>query len=200
MGVHNLANATEFKSALAGNNVVVLDAFATWCGPCKAIAPKVSKLSEEYPTAHFVKIDVDEVPDVAQELGIRAMPTFLIFKGEEKIAEVVGANPVALEEAIKKAVAVDCLLEDCDEDFGGWSNACDEKSDWTAGGGAWFMTFKMIDESMVFKYLLVSSCFVAVDCCDRSFALTLNMHYFPFTCLVLNTWEVSLPVKEYFEF
>lgn len=60
---------------------------------------------------------------------------------------------------------------------------------------AWFMTFKMIDESMVFKYLLVSSCFVAVDCCDRSFALTLNMHYFPFTCLVLNTWEVSLPVK-----
>lgn len=65
----------------------------------------MNRLSEEYPTAHFVKIDVDEVPDVAQELGIRAMPTFLIFKGEEKIAEVVGANPVALEEAIKKAVA-----------------------------------------------------------------------------------------------
>ncbi|QSZ34223.1 hypothetical protein DSL72_005813 [Monilinia vaccinii-corymbosi] len=101
---NKLNSATEFKCALADNKVVVLDAFATWCGPCKAIAPKVAQLSEQYPAAHFVKIDVDEVPDVAQELGIRAMPTFLIFKGEEKVGEVVGANPVALEEAIKKAM------------------------------------------------------------------------------------------------
>ncbi|RAL65587.1 hypothetical protein DID88_005259 [Monilinia fructigena] len=105
MGVHNLANATEFKSALSGNDIVVLDAFATWCGPCKAISPKVASLSEIYPAAHFVKIDVDEVPDVAQELGIRAMPTFMIFKREQKISEVVGANPKALEEAIKTALA-----------------------------------------------------------------------------------------------
>ena len=47
---------------------------------------------------------MDEVPDVAQELGIRAMPTFLIFKGEEKVAEVVGANPKALLSAIENAV------------------------------------------------------------------------------------------------
>lgn len=64
-----------------------------------------NRFSESYPSAHFVKIDVDEVPEVAQELGIRAMPTFLIFKGEEKIAEVVGANPKALEAAIEKAVS-----------------------------------------------------------------------------------------------
>ncbi|CCD52692.1 hypothetical protein BofuT4_P001390.1 [Botrytis cinerea T4] len=96
--------ATDFKSALTDNKVVVLDAFATWCGPCKAIAPKVSQLSEAYPAAHFIKIDVDELPEVAQELGIRAMPTFVIFKGEEKFAEVVGANPAALEDAISKAV------------------------------------------------------------------------------------------------
>ncbi|KAL3419750.1 thioredoxin [Phlyctema vagabunda] len=104
MGVHNLSTKAEFSSALKDNNIVVLDAFATWCGPCKAIAPQVVKFSEEFPSAHFVKIDVDEVPDVAQELGIRAMPTFLIFKGEEKIAEVVGANPKALQAAIAKAV------------------------------------------------------------------------------------------------
>ncbi|TGO41973.1 hypothetical protein BHYA_0014g00580 [Botrytis hyacinthi] len=104
MGVHNIANATEFKSALTDNQVVVLDAFAVWCGPCKAIAPRVVKLSEDYPAAHFIKIDVDELPEVSQELGIRAMPTFIIFKGAEKIAEVVGANPAALESAIQKAV------------------------------------------------------------------------------------------------
>ncbi|RDW69498.1 thioredoxin [Coleophoma crateriformis] len=103
MGVHNLSSKAEFTGALKDNQIVVLDAFATWCGPCKAIAPQVVKLSEAFPAAHFVKIDVDEVPDVAQELGIRAMPTFLIFKGEEKIAEVVGANPKALEAAIAKA-------------------------------------------------------------------------------------------------
>lgn len=70
----------------------------------KPVNPLRNRLSEAYPSAHFVKIDVDEVPDVAGELGIRAMPTFLIFKGEEKVGEVVGANPVALEEAIRKAV------------------------------------------------------------------------------------------------
>ncbi|TGO15713.1 hypothetical protein BTUL_0036g00030 [Botrytis tulipae] len=107
MGVHNIAkvnSATDFKSALNDNQVVVLDAFATWCGPCKAIAPKVVKLSEDYPAAHFIKIDVDELPEVSEELGIRAMPTFIIFKGAEKVSEVVGANPVALENAIRSAV------------------------------------------------------------------------------------------------
>lgn len=69
------------------------------------IAPQVSKFSDAYPQAHFIKLDVDELPDVAQELGIRAMPTFLIFKSGEKVGEVVGANPQALKNAIEKALA-----------------------------------------------------------------------------------------------
>eukprot|EP01065_Artemidia_motanka_P016478 TRINITY_DN20148_c0_g1_i1.p1 TRINITY_DN20148_c0_g1~~TRINITY_DN20148_c0_g1_i1.p1 ORF type:complete len:147 (+),score=7.47 TRINITY_DN20148_c0_g1_i1:28-468(+) len=105
MTVHNLGSKPEFQTAIKDNNIVVLDCFATWCGPCKVIAPQVVKFSEEFPNIHFVKIDVDEVPDVAQELGIRAMPTFVIFKGEEKVAEVVGANPKALQAAIEKANA-----------------------------------------------------------------------------------------------
>ncbi|PQE03832.1 thioredoxin protein [Rutstroemia sp. NJR-2017a BBW] len=103
MGVHNLSTKDEFSSAIADKDVVVLDAFATWCGPCKAIAPQVVKFSETYPSAHFVKIDVDELPELAQELSVRAMPTFLIFKKGKKVAEVVGANPRALEDAIKQA-------------------------------------------------------------------------------------------------
>jgi len=104
MGVHNVANKAEFDSAISDNKVVVLDAFATWCGPCKVIAPTVAKFSEEYTGAHFIKLDVDEVPDVAQELGIRAMPTFLVFKNGEKISEVVGANAKSLLAAIESAV------------------------------------------------------------------------------------------------
>ena len=59
------------------------------------------RFSNTYPHVRFYKLDVDEVPDVAQELGIRAMPTFLLFKNGDKVAEVVGANPKALEAAIK---------------------------------------------------------------------------------------------------
>ena len=62
------------------------------------------RFSDAYPQARFYKLDVDEVPDVAQELGIRAMPTFLLFKNGEKVAEVVGANTKALEAAIKSNV------------------------------------------------------------------------------------------------
>jgi len=104
MGVHNLANKDEFSAALKANKLVVVDAFATWCGPCKVIAPHIVKFSEEFPSVHFAKIDVDDVPDVAQELGIRVMPTFIIFKGEEKVGEILGANPKALQAAIEKIV------------------------------------------------------------------------------------------------
>ena len=58
-------------------------------------------MSDQYPTARFYKLDVDQVPEVAQELGIRAMPTFMLFKGGQKVGEVVGANPKALEAAIQ---------------------------------------------------------------------------------------------------
>ena len=105
MGVHNVANAAEFKSALANNKIVVVDAFATWCGPCKVVAPKIVALSDLYTNVHFVKVDVDEVPDVAQELGIRAMPTFVIFKEEKKVGEVVGANQDAVRTVIDKILA-----------------------------------------------------------------------------------------------
>ncbi len=64
-----------------------------------------SRFSEQYTNVHFVKLDVDEVPDVAQELGIRAMPTFLIFKDGEKFDSVLGVNPRGLVDVIEKAIA-----------------------------------------------------------------------------------------------
>jgi thioredoxin 1 len=72
--------------------------------PASIAADHIPRFSSTYPNARFYKLDVDEVPDVAQELGIRAMPTFLLFKNGDKVAEVVGANPKALEAAIKANV------------------------------------------------------------------------------------------------
>ncbi|KAI9837187.1 MAG: Cytoplasmic thioredoxin isoenzyme 2 [Sclerophora amabilis] len=82
------------------DSLMVVDCFATWCGPCKVIAPEIVKFSESYPNARFYKLDIDEVPDVAQELGITAMPTFVLFKNGETLGKIVGANAKALELAI----------------------------------------------------------------------------------------------------
>ena len=64
------------------------------------------RYSEKYTDAHFIQVDVDESPDIAQELGIRAMPTFIVFKDGKVFDTVVGAYPDKLETAIGKAIAV----------------------------------------------------------------------------------------------
>jgi len=105
-GVNQLHSMTSFKTSVeegSADQIVVIDFFATWCGPCKVISPVVAKMSDEEPYKEkvtFYKIDVDEAPDVAQELGIRAMPTFAIFKNGKKVDEVVGANERALRSKI----------------------------------------------------------------------------------------------------
>ncbi|KAK8080341.1 Thioredoxin [Apiospora hydei] len=104
MTVHNISTTQEWKDALKNNKIVMLDCFATWCGPCKAIAPMLVNHSndEQFKDIFFAKIDVDELPEVSQELGIRAMPTFMLFKDGEKAEELVGANPQALVGLLKK--------------------------------------------------------------------------------------------------
>ncbi|OPL20848.1 thioredoxin-like 1-like protein, partial [Mytilus galloprovincialis] len=64
--------------------LIVVDFFATWCGPCVQIAPVYQKLSDEYSDCIFLKVDVDEVEDVAAESGISAMPTFQCYKNGNK--------------------------------------------------------------------------------------------------------------------
>ncbi|CEJ57158.1 hypothetical protein PMG11_05863 [Penicillium brasilianum] len=107
MPVEVIASKKDFLEKILDSDAgpIVLDAWAEWCGPCKAIAPKVEEFSYNYPGAKFYKVNVDDVPDVAQELGIRAMPTFLFFNKGEKITEVVGANPHAIEIAVQALVA-----------------------------------------------------------------------------------------------
>ena len=96
----------EFLTKIVNStDAIVLDAWAEWCGPCKAIAPKIEEFSTTYPAAKFYKVDVDKVPDVAQELGIRAMPTIIYFKDGQKFTEVIGANQHQIEEQIQALVA-----------------------------------------------------------------------------------------------
>ncbi|GCB26881.1 thioredoxin [Aspergillus awamori] len=104
--VHDITSKAEFAEKVTNSkDAIVLDCFATWCGPCKAISPKVEEFSNTYPNAKFYKIDVDELSDVAAELGIRAMPTFLLFKNGEKFDDLTGANPKGLEQKIQALLA-----------------------------------------------------------------------------------------------
>ncbi|KAI0817367.1 thioredoxin-like protein [Xylaria sp. FL0064] len=107
MTVHNFATKAEFEQAIKKYPVVLLDAFATWCGPCKAIAPVIAKMSEEeqYKDVYFAKIDVDELPELSQELGITAMPTFLAFKDGEPAGKIMGANPAAIQKLVADQLA-----------------------------------------------------------------------------------------------
>ena len=106
MNTDSICREENFNEAKSQSGLMVIDAYATWCGPCKAIAPKVVEFSKKYPDARFYKIDVDELSELAQSLEVRAMPTFLLFKDGKKVETVVGANPKALESAIQKHLGV----------------------------------------------------------------------------------------------
>ncbi|XP_005100158.1 thioredoxin-1 [Aplysia californica] len=91
----------EFDNLISSEKkLVVIDFFATWCGPCKVIAPFLEKLSEKYPDVVIVKIDVDENADTAEECDVTAMPTIQLFRDGSKVQEVIGANQSKIEEAI----------------------------------------------------------------------------------------------------
>lgn len=75
---------------------VVVDFFATWCGPCKMIAPLFEELAKEYSgKARFVKVDIDESPNLAATYKVRGVPTLMVFKGGEIKSTMVGAQPKA---------------------------------------------------------------------------------------------------------
>jgi len=91
---------TELSSA--GSKLVVVDFTASWCGPCKRIAPFYDELSTKYPKAVFLKVDVDQCQETAASNGVSAMPTFIFFRNKTKIDKIQGADNKSLEDKIKQ--------------------------------------------------------------------------------------------------
>jgi len=86
----------NFESLKAGNLPLVVDFWATWCGPCRMLAPVIEELAKEYEGKIVVgKCDVEENEDLAAEFGIRNIPTVLFFKNGDVVDKLIGAQPKA---------------------------------------------------------------------------------------------------------
>ena len=103
--VVHIASAAQFDSLVleSDGKLIVVDFSATWCMPCKLIAPVFDEMSSpdgEFANIIFVKIDVDEVPELAERFQVQAMPTFLFMRNSEEIDRFSGASVEKLKETI----------------------------------------------------------------------------------------------------
>jgi thioredoxin 1 len=97
----------NFQAEVLNSEVPVLvDFWATWCAPCRAIAPALEELASQYKgQAKVAKLDVDDNNETAQKYNVRSIPMLLVFKGGQVVDQIVGAVPKAkLEESLKKAL------------------------------------------------------------------------------------------------
>lgn len=88
-------SAADWKAkVLDSDKTVLVDFYATWCGPCKMMAPVIDEIAtEKAGEVSVYKIDIDENPQIAQQYGVMSIPTFVAFKGGEPAARTLGAQP-----------------------------------------------------------------------------------------------------------
>jgi thioredoxin 1 len=105
--VHELDNATFQDSVNRGSHPVLVDFWAPWCPPCRALAPTIEAIAEQFEgRADVAKLDIDQNPETAAANGIRSIPTVLIFRGGQEVDRIVGLQPRArYEQALAAAAA-----------------------------------------------------------------------------------------------
>ena len=92
----NINDSSFDKEVLKSNDLTLVDFWAEWCGPCKMIGPALEEISEEMKDdVRITKLNIDENPSIPQKYGVRGIPTLLLFRNGEVVAEKVGALPKA---------------------------------------------------------------------------------------------------------
>ncbi|KAG0085538.1 Cytoplasmic thioredoxin isoenzyme 2 [Podila epicladia] len=100
--VKTVDSDAEYYHILASSRKVVVQWSAAWCSHCKAIAPKLAEYDDDFADVTFIKVDVDEFPEVSEKAGLRAMPTFHFYLNGLKADELVGADNAKLIRCINR--------------------------------------------------------------------------------------------------
>ncbi|MFT4101168.1 MAG: thioredoxin [Burkholderiaceae bacterium] len=100
----------QFDATVTGNDIVIIDFWAPWCGPCRGFAPVFEKAATENPDVKFVKVNTDEEQALAGHFGIRSIPTLLVFREQVIVFQQPGALPKsALDDLIRQVRDLDMI-------------------------------------------------------------------------------------------
>jgi thioredoxin 1 len=101
-------NKDNFEETVAGNDFVIVDFWAPWCGPCRSFAPTYEKVSEDHPDVVFAKVNTEDEQEIAMHFQIRSIPTIMIFREKVIIFSQAGALPEGgFRELVQKAGELD---------------------------------------------------------------------------------------------
>jgi len=92
--MHEINSPSDLEKVLSSSNLIVLDFWAPWCGPCRMLAPTLERFAAQYPEVAVAKVNVDENKALASAFSIRSIPTLVFLKDGTPVANMVGGQPL----------------------------------------------------------------------------------------------------------